>query len=272
MKILFFGDIYGRVWRKAFIKEFQGLKEKYNPDFVVVNIDNITSWRGAVEHHARMISDLWVDVLTGGDHVFDNFDSIELYISADNSNLLRPGNFHETVTEKIPGIGHKVFHKNEKKLLVIHVLGQVFIHHKVQNPFHYVDEVLAQYDTDELDGIMIDFHREATSEIQGMAFYLDGRVSFVWGTHTHVQTNDDRILSGGTGTITDVGMNGPLNSVIGADFGSVKKRFLTWLQRGKICQSLDKEYVISGISIDIDEQTQKCKWLEKIRIYSKLDS
>lgn len=271
MKILFFGDIYGRVGRKALLQELPILRQKYTPDFIIANVDNITSGRGVVEKHARAVSSAGVDILTGGDHVFDNFDEIENYITAPSSNLLRPGNFYETKNTKIWGKGHKVFEKNGKRLLVIHLLGQIFLNHNVINPFVYITEVLEQYSEEKLDGIVVDFHKEATSEIQGLSMYLDGQVSFVGGTHTHVQTNDEHILPAGTGTISDIGFNGALYSVIGADFWSVKKRFLTGLQKWKIEQSLDKNYVVSWIVIDIDESTKLCKSLEKIRIHGTLN-
>lgn len=265
MKVLFFGDIYGRVGRKAFLKELPSLKEKYSPDFIIVNVDNITSGRGAVESHVQLLSDYGVDVCTGGDHIFDNFEAVRTYLESPKSNLLRPSNIYETWDEEISGVGHKVFEKDGKKLLVIHLLGQIFMNHKVYNPFHHVEEVLQQYW--DVDGICVDFHKEATSEVQAMAMYLDGRVTFVWGTHTHVQTNDDHILPGETGMISDVGMNGPLYSVIGADFSSVRRRFLTGIEKGKIEQSLDKRYVVSWVYFETEKVGIACKKLEKIRIY-----
>ena len=110
MKILAFGDIYGRVWRKALKKELPALKEKHNPDFILVNVDNISSWRWAVDHHVQELNDIWVDIMTGWDHIYDNFSHIKEYLQSSDTNLLVPANTYETDT----GICHKVFEKMEK--------------------------------------------------------------------------------------------------------------------------------------------------------------
>lgn len=266
MKILFFWDIYGRIWRKAFLKELPLLKNKYSPDCIIVNVDNITSGKGAVIEHIKLLLDQGVHVFTGGDHIFDNFDSISSYISEKQSCLLRP---HNIWGAEIPGVGHRLFHIRNNTILVIHLMGQIFMNHKASNPFHSVDEILQKYSSvSDIDAIIVDFHKEATSEIHAMWLYLDGRITFVGGTHTHVQTNDDIILPHGTGYISDLGMNGALYSVIWAEFWSVKKRFLTGIQKWKIEQSLNKQYVVSGIYIDTKQG--KCSFLEKIRIHGSL--
>lgn len=269
MKILFFGDIYGRVWRKALLRELPSLKEKYTPDFIIANVDNITSGRGAVESHVDMVSTAWVDICTGGDHIFDNLDSIKSKLDSPDSNLLRPGNLYGG-SDEVPWVWEKVFYKDGKKLLMIHALWEIFINHKVKNPFHWIDGVLEKYASEKLDAICVDFHKEVTSESQALGLYLDGKVTFVWGTHTHVQTNDARILPQGTGFITDVWMNGSLNSVIGADFWSVRKRFLTGIQKGKIEQSLAKDYVVSGVYIETSPGSLQCSSIETIKIYGTL--
>ncbi len=268
MKVLFFGDIYGRIGRKSFLRELPSLKEKYNSDIVVANIDNLTSGRGPVLSHIETLTKAGVDICTGGDHVFDNKDSISEYMSHHDTRLLRPANFPENSQYKVPGIGHKVFEIGWYKLLVIHLLGQVFINHKVENPFHVVDSILKKYEEQDIWWIVIDFHKEATAEVQALGLYLDGRVSFVGGTHTHVQTNDDRILPKGTGYITDLGMSGPYNSVIWATLESVTPRFLTWLQKWKIEQSLDPESIVSGVFFEIEDTSGKCVEVEKISIRS----
>lgn len=269
MKILFFGDIYGRVGRNSFLRELPSLREKYAPDLVIVNIDNLTSGRGPVLPHIELLKKAGVDIFTGGDHVFDNKDSISEYLDSDDSRLLRPANFWETDQYKVPGVGHKLFDIRGHKLLVIHLLGQVFINHKVENPFHAVDSILKEYEGKDIWWIVVDFHKEATAEIQALGLYLDGRVSFVGGTHTHVQTNDDRILPKWTGYITDLGMSGPYNSVIGATLESVTARFLTGLQKWKIEQSLDTESIVSGVFFQLDRDSLECRKLEKISIHSR---
>lgn len=266
MKVLAFWDIYGRVWRKAFIQELSSLRETYSPDFIVVNVDNISSGRGVILDHVTLLTQLWVDVLTGGDHIFDNFSDIEEYISQANTRLLRPANFPDTIAGK----GYTVIEKNGKKLAVIHLIGSIFMNHHSENPFLTADIILEELKQAGVSCIILDFHREASSELYGMAFYLDGRISSIFGTHTHIQTNDAHILPGGTSMITDIGMNGPLHSVIGADFASVKKRFLTGVQKGKIEQNLWDQYVIGALSIEIDEQTGKTLSITPIRFTGTL--
>lgn len=253
MKVLIFWDIYGRIWRKAFLKEFSSLVDAYAPDFIVVNVDNISSGRGIIMEHARLLIEKWVDVLTGWDHIFDNFSDIEEYMNSEKCRLLRPANFPHS----IPWKGYTIVEKDGKKLGVIHLLGNIFMNHQWENPFLVADRILEELQREKVQAVVMDFHREASSELYGMAFYLDGRISAVFWTHTHIQTNDAHILPWGTALITDIGMNGPHHSVIWADFSSVKKRFLTGIQKWKIQQSLSNEYVISALSLEIDEFTGK---------------
>ncbi|QFR39452.1 YmdB family metallophosphoesterase [Candidatus Gracilibacteria bacterium 28_42_T64] len=268
MKVLVFGDVYGRVGRGGIKKELPGLIKKHKPDFIIANIENITSGRGPIEKHVLEIEDLGVDVMTGGDHFLDNLQSIYDYLEKTDSKLIRPANFYEQSYYKIPGKGYKIVEKNGKKLLVIHLIANTFMKFDVYNPFLKVQEILKSLENEKFDGIFIDFHKETTSEGYGMAYLLDGKASFVFGTHTHIQTNDELILPQGTGLISDVGMNGPLYSVIGADFESVKKRFLTGLG-GKIEQNLGNDYVVNGVCVEIGDHG-KCETIEKIRIRSKL--
>jgi calcineurin-like phosphoesterase len=163
---------------------------------------------------------------------------IQKYFEREDCNLIRPANFIQSEHYNLPGKGYKIIEKSGKKLLVIQLLGEVFMNHKVDNPFVKIESILSEVSPESYNAVILEFHRETTAELYGMANFLDGRVAAVYGTHTHIQTNDAHILSGGTGLLTDVGMNGPFDSVIGADFYSVKKRFLTGIQRGKIEQKL----------------------------------
>lgn len=264
MRVLIFGDIYGRLGRKAFLKEFRKLSQKYSPDFSVVNIENITSWRGPVTEHADLIESQWVDVMTSGDHIFDNAPNIHAALTSDTSILIRPANFYEPVGNSLPGKGYVIVKKWEKRLLVIQLLGEVFMSHKVHNPFLKVQEILDQIPPESYDAVVLDFHRETTAELYGMAHFLDGKVSLVYGTHTHIQTNDAHILPHGTWILADVGMNGPFNSVIGAEYQSVEKRFLSGIQRWKIEQQLKGPYIINALVADIDEKTKQCISIENI--------
>lgn len=269
MKVLIFWDIYWRIWRKWFLKEFNQFYKKYNPDFVIVNIENISSWRWPKQKHVDMLKNLNIDVYTSWNHIFDNFDDIKPYLEKEDSKLIRPINFYENKFFEIPWKGFKILEKNWKTLWVINLISQVFARDQVFNPFLKIDEVLEDLDKNyNLDWIIIDFHRETTAEMYAMWLFLDWRVSFLYWTHTHVQTNDDIIFPGWTWMICDVWMNWPLYSVIWADFESVKFRFLTWISRGKIEQSLSKKYRINWVFVEIENK--KCIKIEKISIINDL--
>jgi len=265
MRILVFWDIYWKIWRLALKKELSNLKEKYNPDFIIANIDNITSWRWPIEKHILEMEKLWIDFMTGWDHIFDNLKKIENYLSADSSKILFPANLFSSEFYNFANKWYKIIEKNGKKLLIIHLLWEVFMRDSVYNPFLKVDEILKEFLSEKIDWIIVDFHKEVTSEIKWMWFFLDGRVSFVYWTHTHVQTNDETILENWTWYISDLWMNWASKSVIWADFESVKKRFLTWINRWKINQSTDKNYLINWVFVEIWKE-KKCEKIEKIRI------
>ncbi|NDK09479.1 YmdB family metallophosphoesterase [Candidatus Gracilibacteria bacterium] len=268
MKVLIFGDIYGRLGRKAISENIGALREKYEPDFVIANIENATSGRGPISEHAEYIEGLGVDLMTGGDHIFDNGPSISNYFTSEKCKLIRPANFYESDEFSLVGKGYKIIEKKGKRLLVLQLLGEVFMSHKVSNPFHAAKKILSEVDPSSYDAVVVDFHRETTAEIYGLAHFLDGDISLIYGTHTHIQTNDCHILKAGTGIIGDVGMNGPFEGVIGASFASVKKRFLSGVQRGKIEQQLSGKYKINAVFAEIDEVTKKCTSIEAISFTS----
>jgi metallophosphoesterase (TIGR00282 family) len=267
MKVLIFWDVYGRIWRRAMKKELPRLKDKYNPDFIVVNIENTTSGRWPIEKHILEFEEMGVDVMTSGDHIFDNFDRVKDYLWQEDSKLIRAANFYND--DVLEWKWYKILEKNSKKLLVIHLLWETFMKHKVDNPFLKADKILKKFETEKFDWIIIDFHKEVTPDWYWLWFFLDSRVSFIFWTHTHIQTNDELILEWGTGIISDVWMNWPLYSVIWADYRSVKNRFLTWILRWRIEQCLDKNYVINWVCVEIGDD-MKCENIEKIRIRSKL--
>lgn len=268
MKVLIFGDIYGRMWRKNFMREFDVLQEKYKPDFSVVNIENITSGRGPITEHAEAIASLGVDVMTSWDHIYDNAPNILTYLKSSDCKLIRPANMYNSAEFPLEGKGYKIVEKDGKRLLVMQLMWEVFMTHKVGNPFHKATQMLAEIPEDSYDGVVLDFHRETTAELYGMANYLDGKVSCVYGTHTHIQTNDAHILDGGTGLIADVGMNGPFKSVIWAEYASVEKRFLSGIQRWKIEQKLEGPAITNALYIEIDTETKKCVHIENISYIS----
>lgn len=262
MKLLIFWDVYWRLGRRWLKQELPGLKQKYNPDFVIANIENCTSGRWPIEKHVVELEKLGIDIMTSWDHVFDNFVHIKDYLSAEDSKLLRCANFYD---ENLVWKWYRIFEKNWKKLLMIHLIGEVFMPHKSFNPFLKAEEILKIHEEEKLDWIVLDFHAEATWEAVWMWYFLDWKASVVFWTHTHVQTNDDIILPKWTGYISDVWMNWPLYSVIWADFESVKNRFLNWVNRWKISQSLDENYLVSWLYVEVWDDMM-CTKIEKIKI------
>jgi len=179
----------------------------------------------------RMNQILWleeqgVDVFTGGNHSLESRDDIAEYMNAPSSRQLRPQNL---VGENLPGVGHRLYDVGGKKLLVINLVGTIFMSagkETVSNPFQCVDEILALHASEKIDAIVVDFHKETTSEGYAMANYLDGRAAVLFGTHTHVQSNDAEIWPGGLGFINDIGFAGSRRSIIGVDWTMVKHRFV----------------------------------------------
>ncbi len=219
MKILFFGDVFGRPGREALRDEYEALAQEYSPDFVVANIENIAHGMGINLSSIQELeqSGAVFHCYTSGNHHFSNKGTFD--VSREGSiPLIRPLNYPE---EK-EGVGYMVVESGAKKLLVINVMGRIFM--KIEgllNPFREIEKVLDKYSItpdegkEKVDGILVDFHAETTAEKRTMGFFLDGRVSAVVGTHTHVPTADAQILEGGTAYISDVGMVGPYNSCLG---------------------------------------------------------
>ena len=211
MKILFCGDVVGRSGRQAVSKWVPVLKGELKPDFVIVNGENGAGGFGTTKSTAKEFLDAGADVLTGGDHIWDQNDAAKLLET--EPRLLRPHNF----PDNSPGTGCRIFEsKNGHKVMVLHLLGQVFHKEYLNSPFEAADKALANVTLGKnVDAIFVDMHAEATSEKNAMGHYLDGRVSAVLGSHTHIPTADCRILRGGTAYQTDTGMCGDYNSIIG---------------------------------------------------------
>lgn len=210
------------------------------------------------------MKDFGFDVLTGGNHVFSNLKDSGDVFSDPASIQIRPANYLEYRDYPIPGKGWKVVEKNGQKLLVINLMSSLFLHDHLDNPFQSIERILSGF-SEKFDAIVVDFHRETTAELANMAYFLDGRVSVVYGTHTHVQTNDERIFPKGTGMITDLGMTGPLRSSIGHTFESRLPQFLTGTKLfGPKADQVVGEGVLTGIFVEV--QDGKCIHIEKIRI------
>ncbi|MCX6812613.1 MAG: TIGR00282 family metallophosphoesterase [Candidatus Berkelbacteria bacterium] len=220
MKILFIGDIIGRPGRAAVKKLLPNLVKKNDLDFVIANGENLASGKGMTKKTYDEMIEIGVDLFTSGNHIWNNKDIIP-FLDDSSVKILRPLNYPKGT----PGRGATVLEKGDKKLFVINLQGRVFMPDEVEDPF----SLAMQYSQTAKDPILIDFHAEATSEKIAFGNYLDGRVAAVIGTHTHVQTADEKIFAGGSGFITDAGMTGPIDSVLGVEKEIIIERFLTSL-------------------------------------------
>lgn len=210
------------------------------------------------------MKELGFDVLTGGNHVFSNLKDSGGIFSDPDSIQIRPANYLEHPSYPMPGKGWKVIEKAGQRLLVINIMSSVFMNDNLDNPFQSIERILAGLQ-EQYDAIIVDFHRETTAELVNMAYFLDGQVTMVYGTHTHVQTNDERIFPGGTGMITDLGMTGPLWSSIGHTFESRLPPLLTGTRIfGPKAEQVIGKGVLTGVCIEI--QGKRCVHIEKIRI------
>lgn len=252
MKLFFCGDVVGRSGRDAVIRHLPKLQPELGIDFTVVNCDNASGGFGVSPKDARDLFAAGADVLTAGDHVWDQKDIIP-YLEQERR-LLRPANFPDGT----PGFGGGLFTgRNGHKVFVLHLLGQVFHKENAECPFAKANQMLAGTKLGHgVQAILVDFHAEATSEKMAMGHHVKGRVSAVVGSHTHVPTNDARVLTGGTAYITDAGMCGDYDSVIGFKPESPLTRFLTKTNKARL-EPAEGEGTLSGVLIDIDDKTGK---------------
>lgn len=255
MKVLAIGDVVSQVGRKKVFEEIDKLSCKV--DFVVANCENAAHGRGMSKPVWEELMRAGIDVFTMGNHTWGCPDIIN--VMKYNDNIVRPANFEGNC----PGVGMTVVRaKNNVRVGVINLIGRTYMS-QAENPFFTADKCIEKL-KDKADIILVDFHAEATSEKIAMGYYLDGRVSAVFGTHTHVQTADDTILPKGTGYITDLGMTGPVHSVLGMEKSIVIDRFLNGMpQRFEVAYG---EGQFSGCIFEIDEETKKTVATERILI------
>ncbi len=258
IRVLFIGDIVGQPGRKILKKNISRLKEDINTDFVIANIENLAGGFGITEKTFNEINNIGViDGYTSGNHIWDKKEA-EKFIE-NHTNILRPLNY----PEKVPGKGYFILEKNDFKLAVVNLLGRALMKETVDCPFVAIEKLLPELEKI-TKNIIVDFHAEATSEKEAMGFFLNGKVSAVIGTHTHVQTADDRVLSEGTAYISDVGMTGNLDSVIGFHEKNVIDKFITQMPRKfEIKNKGAKE--IQGVILNIDSSTGKSLTIERIK-------
>lgn len=241
MKVLIIGDVMGKAGRNS-LKEFL-VKKKNHYDFIIVNGENAAGGFGITKKIAEEIFSWGVDVITSGNHIWDKKEIYE-YLD-EELRLLRPLNYPKGV----PGNGYIILtSKSGKKVGVINIQGRIFMP-EVDSPFDRIEEILEEVKK-ETKNIIVDFHAEASSEKVAMGYYLDGRVSLVYGTHTHIQTADNRILPKGTAYLTDVGMTGAHDSIIGMSVETVLPKFLNSLPTR--FEVADGEPRINGLELEID--------------------
>ncbi|MEO0913324.1 MAG: TIGR00282 family metallophosphoesterase [Pseudomonadota bacterium] len=265
MKILFLGDVVGRSGRTALVERVPQLRRDWALDFVIVNGENASAGMGLSGAHATLLLEAGIDCLTLGDHAFDQRDMLG-FIEGE-PRIIRPLNYAKTA----PGKGARLFTTARgAKVLVMQVLGQVFMKRAFDDPFSTADQGLKTAPLGGLaQAVIVEMHAEATSEKMAMGHWCDGRATLVVGTHTHVPTADAQILPGGTAYMTDAGMCGDYNSVIGMDKAEPMNRFVTGMSKGRFTPATG-EATLSGVLVESDDRTGRATSVRTVRIGGRL--
>lgn len=251
MKILIIGDLVGEAGVKKLQEELPKIREEENIDFVIVNAENSAGGMGITTKIFNELVKLNIDCITMGNHTWGKKD---IFSFIDNKKIIRPANY----SENVPGKGFNIYTCNNKKICVINLIGRTDMNVLSENPFTVVNKIIEKV-KNETDIIILDFHAEATAEKIAMGYFLDGKITAMVGTHTHVQTADEQILEKGTGYITDIGMTGPKKSVIGMDIDVSLKRFKTSLpEKYKLAEG---KCELNGCIFEINDE--KCR-VEKV--------
>ncbi|MCM3570766.1 TIGR00282 family metallophosphoesterase [Neobacillus mesonae] len=257
MRLLFIGDVVGSPGRDMVKEYLPKLKEKYSPQLTIINGENAAGGRGITEKIYRQFLEQGAQAVTLGNHAWDNREIFEFIDEA--KYLVRPANF----PKDIPGKGLVFIKINQLEAAIINLQGRTFMN-PIDCPFQKADELISIAKA-RTPFIFVDFHAEVTSEKQALGWYLDGKVSAVIGTHTHVQTADNRILPGGTAYMSDVGMTGPYDGILGMERTAVLKRFLTSLPVRFEVPSGGRNQ-LSAVLIDLDQKTGLAKKIDPILI------
>lgn len=256
MKILAVGDIVGENGLNKLKEILPNLKQRERIDFVIVNGENVAGGMGITSRDFKQILFAGADVVTLGNHTWSKKDVFNII---DDERILRPANYPKDVVGK----GYNIYNYKNKKIAVINLIGRTNMGVLSENPFLEADNIIEKI-KDKVDYIIIDFHAEATAEKIALANYLDGKVNIIFGTHTHVQTADEMILPNGTAYITDIGMTGPINSVIGMDKNASIKRFVTTLpEKYKIA---DGESKFNSCLFELDDETGRIEKITRINM------
>jgi 2',3'-cyclic-nucleotide 2'-phosphodiesterase len=265
MRILFLGDVMGRSGRTAVAAALPGLRSDWKLDLIVVNAENATGGAGLSADHAKLILDAGADVLTLGDHAFDQKDTGALLER--EPRVLRPLNYGKAA----PGRGVGLYDAGRgRKVLVTQVLGRVFMKQPFDDPFSALDATLRAHPLGGIaQAVIVDVHAEATSEKMGLGHFVDGRASLVVGTHTHVPTADTVILKGGTAYQSDAGMCGDYDSVIGMDRAEPLRRFITGMAKDRFSPA-EGPATLSGVYLETDDQTGLATRAVPVRLGGRL--
>lgn len=255
LRVLALGDIIGDPGRRAILTELKILINKNKIDFVIVNGENAAGGFGINKYIAAKLLESGVDVITSGNHIWRQKDIYD-FLEKENR-ILRPANYPKGAL----GLGAELYHKDNVKIGVINILGRIFME-AIDCPFAVVEKAVEKLNK-KTPIIIVDFHAEATSEKMAMGWFLDGKASMVYGTHTHVQTADERILEKGTAYITDIGMVGPWDSVIGMEKTKIINKFLSALPE-KYEVATDNVH-IEGIIVDINIETGKAEKISRLQ-------
>jgi len=256
LRILFIGDIAGKPGRLAVARLLPGIRKDFSPDFVIANGENAAGGIGISKDTALELFQIGADALTMGNHVWAKRE-VYPYLN-EETRIVRPANYPAGA----PGRGWAVYPVPSGGTIgVANLCGRVFME-SLENPFRVADEIIGTLKA-QTNVVLLDFHAEATSEKVALGFYLDGRASAVVGTHTHIQTADDKILAGGTAYISDVGMTGPVDSVIGVKKELILERFLTMMPNK--FEIAEGEALLSAVLIDVDPTTGRATGIQRIQ-------
>lgn len=257
MNILAIGDLVGDAGLKKLGQEIKKIKEENEIDFTIVNGENVADGMGIIKKQFDEIINLGTDVVTMGNHTWGKKD---IFTFIDDPKIIRPANYPSGVCGK----GYNIYTCKDKKIAVINLIGRTDMNVLTENPFLIAKKILKSVKEKGADIIIVDFHAEATAEKIAMSYHLDGEVAVIYGTHTHVQTADERITEKGTGYITDIGMTGPKESVIGMSIEASLKRFVTTLpEKYRVAAG---ETMLNGCVFKIDDQTNKVTSIKRIQI------
>ncbi|HPV14987.1 MAG TPA: TIGR00282 family metallophosphoesterase [Candidatus Cloacimonadota bacterium] len=255
MRTIFFGDVFGKSGRQTLTQNMDRIIKDYQPDFIIINGENLADGKGLTEKTLNPLLRLGVDAVTGGNHLWDRAESLE-YIRI-TPKIVKPMNY----PTQAPGSVYYTIEKGDFKLTVINLCGQVYMP-PCDSPFAIFDRWYDDF-MDKDSCILLDFHAESTAEKRAFGWYVDGRVSAMVGTHTHIQTADEEILPSGTAYITDVGMTGPHDSVIGMRKSIILEKMSTGIPIRY--EASDRGNQINAVCVDMDPQTRRATKITRIR-------